>query len=83
VCGGPELSIDVKRVNIHHKRLQVISNKIDANFYPLKHKVTILYMYCTQIVLISRAATAGKAGKNWSFPKFWDTLTLSQPGGAD
>ena len=65
MCGGPELSIDVKRINIHHKRLQVISNKIDANFYPLKHKVTILYMYCTQIVLISRAATArqGRQGR--------------------
>ena len=28
-----------------------------------------------------RAATAGKAGKDWSFPRFGDTLTLSQPGG--
>jgi hypothetical protein len=24
---------------------------------------------------------AGKAGKDWSFPRFWNTLTLSQPGG--
>jgi hypothetical protein len=34
-----------------------------------------------RIFISVRAATAGKAGKDWSFPRFWDTLTLSQPGG--
>ena len=30
-----------------------------------------------------RAATAAKATKAVALPRFWDQLTLSQPGGAD
>jgi hypothetical protein len=39
--------------------------------------------FLTKIYIGFRAATAGKAMKDWSFPRFWNTLNLSQPGGPD
>ena len=53
------------------------------NFYTSSNTFLISGQSCSYFRLNVRAATAGKAGKDWSFPRFWDTLTLSQPGGAD